>query len=151
MIRAYLSDTINHHETRREWKIQLTTSINVISSKDFEKTCTMRTKNHDIEIMMGNETDEIIDKLFESLLQNYQKDLEEESIRRGSNFIFDSIDLLHNHFQKIGVKRGRSYIDSLEWLKNKKATINPKNNSDNNCFQYALTAALNHKQIKIHP
>ena len=81
MIRPYLSDTINYHKTRREWKIQLTTSINFISSKDFEKTCTMHTKNHDIEIMMGNETDEIIDKLFESLLQNYQKDLEEESIR----------------------------------------------------------------------
>ena len=151
MIRPYLSDTINYHKTRREWKIQLTTSINFISFKDFEKTCTMCTKNHDIEIMMGNETDEIIDKLFESLLKNYQKDLEEESIRRASNFIFDSIDLLHNHFQKIGVKRGRSYIDSLECLKNKKATINPKNNSDNNCFQYALTVALNHKQIKIHP
>ena len=37
-----------------------------------------------------------------------------------------------------------------KWLKNKKATINPKNN-DNNCFQYALTVALNHKQIKNHP
>ena len=126
MIRPYLSDAINYHKTRREWKIQLTTSINFISFKDFEKTCTMCTKNHDIEIMMGNETDEIIDKLFESLLKNYQKDLEEESIRRGSNFIFDSIDLLHNHFQKIGVKRGRSYIDSLECLKNKNSNNKSK-------------------------
>ena len=51
---------------------------------------------------------------------------------------------------KIGLKRGGAYIDSPEWLKNKKATINPKNNDDN-CFQYALTIALNHKQIKSHP
>ena len=43
-----------------------------------------------------------------------------------------------------------SYIDSPKWLKNKKATINPKDN-DNNCFQYALTAALNYKNIKNHP
>ena len=35
-------------------------------------------------------------------------------------------------------------------VKNKKATINPKNN-DNNCFKYTLTVALNHKQIKNHP
>ena len=48
---------------------------------------------------------------------------------------------------KVSLSRGRSFIDSPEWLKNKKATINPKNNDDK-CFHYALTAALNHKQIK---
>ena len=35
-------------------------------------------------------------------------------------------------------------------MKNKKATINPKNN-DNNCFQYALTVALNYQNIKSYP
>ena len=35
-------------------------------------------------------------------------------------------------------------------MKNKKATINPKNN-DNNSFQYALTVALNYQNIKSHP
>ena len=39
--------------------------------------------------------------------------------------------------------RGGSYEDSLKQLKNKKATINLGNNDDN-CFQYALTVALNH-------
>ena len=33
--------------------------------------------------------------------------------------------------------------------KNKKATINPKNN-DEKCFQYAITVALNHEKIKSH-
>ena len=91
MIRPYLSDMINDHKTRREWKIQLTMQINFISSKDSEETCTMHTKSHNIEIMIGNETDEIIEKNFESLLQNYQKNLEESM--RGSEFVFDSIDL----------------------------------------------------------
>ena len=95
----------------------------------------MYTKSRNIEIMIGNKTDEIIEKLFDSLLQNYCKNLEEP---------------IYCHLQKIGLKRGGSYIDSPEWLKNKKATINPKNNDDN-CFQYALTIALNHKQIKSHP
>ena len=45
---------------------------------------------------------------------------------RGSKFIRDSVDLLYYHPQKIGLKRGGSYIDSPEWLKNKKARINPK-------------------------
>ena len=38
-------------------------------------------------------------------------------------------------------RKESSFIGSPKWLKNKKATINPKNNG-NNGFQYALTAAL---------
>ena len=84
--------------------------------------------------MEGNETDEIIDDLFESLLQNCQKDLEESM--RESEAVPDSIDLLY-YLQKVGLKRGGSYIGFNEGLENKKATINPKSNNDN-CFQYAL-------------
>ena len=98
--------------------------------------------------MMGNEKDEIIEKLSEFLLKNCKKDLEEPM--RESEFVLDSINLLYYHLQKIGLKRGGSYIDSPEWLKNKKATINPENNDDN-CFQYALTVALNHQNIKKNP
>ena len=60
MMRPYLSDIINDHKTEGEWKIQLTMAIDFMSSKDSEETRTMRTKNHNIEIMIGNETDEII-------------------------------------------------------------------------------------------
>ena len=35
------------------------------------------------------------------------------------------------------------YIDSPDWIKNKKATINPINEKDK-CFQYAL----NHEEIE---
>ena len=73
MIRPYLSDIINNHKTRREWKIQLTMSINFVFSKNFNETCTMHTKSHNIEIMTGSETDKIITELFESLLQNYHR------------------------------------------------------------------------------
>ena len=45
------------------------------------------------------------------------------------------------------MNRGRSYIDSLKWLKNKKVTINPTNNDDK-CFQYVATVALNYQNIK---
>ena len=67
---------------------------------------------------------------------------------RGSEFVPSGIDLLYCHLQRISLNRkGSSYIDSPKWLKNKKATINPKNN-DNNCFQYALTVALNFENSK---
>ena len=73
MIRPYLSAMINDHKTQNEWKIQLAMQINFISSKDSGETRTIHTKSHNIEIMMGNETDEIIENRFESLFQNYQK------------------------------------------------------------------------------
>ena len=45
---------------------------------------------------------------------------------RGSEFIFDSVDALYYDLNKESLSRGKSYIDSPEWLKNKKATINSK-------------------------
>ena len=63
---------------------------------------------------------------------------------RGSEFGFDRIDLLHYNLRKISY-RSDSYIDSPKWLKNKKSTINPKDNDDK-CFQYALTVLLNYEK-----
>ena len=76
--RIHLDNTIIKHKTQGEWKIQLIMAINFISfKKDSDETRTMHTKSNNIEIMMGSETDEIIEELFKSLLQNYQKGLEE--------------------------------------------------------------------------
>ena len=70
---------------------------------------------------------------------------------RGSKFVYDSVDVLYYNLNKVSLSRGGSYIDSPEWLNNKKATINPQNKKDDRCFQYAVTVALNHEQIKDHP
>ena len=74
MIRPYLRDIVNDHKTQGEWKIQLTIIITFMSSDNSHEIRTMHTKSTNIEIMMGNETDEIIEKSFESLLQNIKKD-----------------------------------------------------------------------------
>ena len=71
--------------TSSRWKIQLTRKINFISSKDSDETRTMYTKSNNVEIMIGNETDEIIEDLFESFLQKHQEGLEESM--RGSEFV----------------------------------------------------------------
>ena len=166
IIKPYLSDLINNHktqgsaryhsgnkswveETSSEWKIQLTTAINFISSKDSDETRTMHTKRNDVEIMIGSETDEIIEDVFYSSLQKYQERLEESM--RGSGFVYNSVDTLYYNLNKVSLTRGGSYIDSPKWLKNKEATVNPENKKDGKCFQYALTVALNHEQIKNNP
>ena len=91
--------------------------------------------------------DNVINELFESSLQKYQEGLEEKI--RDSKFVFESVDLLYYSLHKTTLKRSGSYIKSSRWLKSKGVTINPKNENDN-CFQYAITVALNHQNIENH-
>ena len=72
-IREHLRRMINDKKKIGEWKIQLTIKTNFISSKDFMDVRDMFSKSDNVEIMMGYDTNEIIEKLFESLLQRYQK------------------------------------------------------------------------------
>ena len=58
---------------------------------------------------------------------------------KGSEFVFD------------GHVFGGSYISSPNWIKSKKATINPIIKKDNKCFQYSATVVLNHEHIGKHP
>ena len=70
---------------------------------------------------------------------------------KGSEFIFDSNDILYYSLNKISLNHGGSYIDTPEYVKkNEKTTINSKNNDDK-CFQYATTSALNREKIKSYP
>ena len=75
-------------------------SINYISSKDSDDTRSMQKRSDKVEIMIGNETDEIISELFESLLQRYRKNLEEKI--KESGFVLNSVDLLCGrlHFEQ---------------------------------------------------
>ena len=97
---------------------------------------------------MDTETNDIINELFKSFFKRYQEGLETKM--KGSNFIFESVELLYYKLHKISLNRGGSYIDSPKWIKNKKATINPKT-EDHKCFKYVIAAALNHEKINNHP
>ena len=55
---------------------------------------------------------------------------------------------MYYFFQKIDIRRAESYIKSPDWLVNEGTTINPRNENDNKCFQYAVTIALNYNKIK---
>ena len=66
---------------------------------------------------------------------------------KGSNFIFDSVQLLYYKCRKISFKRIGSHIESPNWIKNMKATINYIN-GDDKCFQYALIEKIEKKPSK---
>ena len=126
--------------------MQLTIEVNFISLKPgSDETHIMYTRSDNDEIMFGDDNDDIIEQLFESLLQKYEENLQNKM--KGSDFEFDGVNFLYYDFNKTSINRGGSYIDSPKLLKDKKSIINPKNN-DNKCFQYAVTLALNLDKIK---
>ena len=149
LIEKYLRELIEEYKQKGEWKVQLTIEVNFISLKPgSDETRIMYTKSNNIEIMLGDDNDDIIEQLFESLLKKYEENLENKI--RGSEFELNGVNFLYYDFNKTSINRGGSYIDSPKWLKDKKSTINPKNNGDK-CFQYPVTLALNLDKIKKDP
>ena len=147
IIRGYLKKMVDSKKKSGEWKIQLIMKINFISSRNFIESRDMYSKSDSFEIMMGANTNEIIKNLFNSLLRRYQGGLQESM--RGSDFVFYYVESLHYIFHKIDMKRSGSYIETPDWIKKKKATINVENDDDK-CFQYSVTVALNYDEIGNH-
>ena len=149
LIEKCLRELINQYKNEGEWKIQLTAEINFINlTPGSDETHVMYTRSDNEEFMNGSDADEVIKLLFKSFLQKYEENLPEKM--QGSDFEFDGVNFLYYDFNKMSIYRGGSYIDSPKWLKDKKSTINPKNN-DHKCFQYAVTLALNLNRINKHP
>ena len=97
--------------------------VNFVSPNDTGEIRTIFVWSNNEEIRLGNGTNDIVKRLINSLLNNYQK--EEKILRNESNFVFESVHFLSYHIHKASLKRGNSYMKSSEWLINKTNTINP--------------------------
>ena len=102
----------------------------------------MHPKSRQVEVYMGSNTENVIDTLFNTLLQNFLL-IQETSNERRIEFIPDSVQLLEYELHKIDIIRAESYIVSPDWIASKKATINKKNEKDNKGFQWSIIAGLN--------
>ena len=87
-----------------------------VSFTDANETHVMHTKSDNIEIMNGIDTNDAINELIDFFMKRYQEGLETKMT--GSSYIFERIDLLEYHSNKISLNRGSSYIKCNEWLKN---------------------------------
>ena len=81
---------INDHKTQSELKFQLIMQINFISSKDSYEIRNMHTKSDNTEIIISSEVNDIIEELGKSILQSYQKILEEliKFVRDRTDFLY---------------------------------------------------------------
>ena len=92
---------------------------NLISVNDLEDTRTICSASEPAEIFMASDAENIIDTLFDTILNRIQEGME-TSNERGSGFTHDSVGSLYYHFQKIDIIRVESYIVSPDWIASKK-------------------------------
>ena len=77
LIEKYLRELKNYYKNKGEWKLQLIAEINFISLKPgSDETRIMHTISDNIEIMIGDDSDDIIEELFKSFLQKYEESLQ---------------------------------------------------------------------------
>ena len=115
---------IDDYKSKGEWIIQIVIRIIFVSFIDKNETQVMHIKSDNVKIKNGTDTSDAINELIDSFTKRYQEGVETKM--KGSSYIFERIDLLEYHLHKISLNRGSSNIESPEWIKNKKVTINTK-------------------------
>ena len=92
LIKSYLYDLINVYKAKGEWKLQLSAEISFVSQKpDSNEIRVMYTRSTPEEIIIGCETEEVVENLIMQLLQKYQDNLQNKM--KGSEFIY-SMELI---------------------------------------------------------
>ena len=114
-IRPYLRNIIIDLQNSDTWKIQLTITFNFISLKDVEEERVMHSRSDNIKFTPYNDANGIAGEIFESLRSRNQRNLETSMI--GSDFIFDSNQLMHYKRRKVNFRRSGSYIRSPNSIK----------------------------------
>ena len=93
----------------------------------------------------GSDLDQIID----GLIANMKTQIENLALLN-SRFRFDEVLFLEINFHHIILTRGSSYLPLPDWIARKKAIINPQNDNEE-CFKWAVIAALRWTDIKFNP
>ena len=66
---------------------------------------------------------------------------------KGSDFVFECVDLLDYKLHRVRLRRGGSHIKSPEQLLHKGVPINPKNENDDECLRWSIISAFNYREI----
>ena len=104
LLEKSLRELINYYRNKGEWKVQLIAEINFISLKPgSDETRIMHTRSDNIEIMIGDDNDDIIEEPFKSFIQKHEENLQNKM--RGSDFEFDGVNFLYYDFNEISLNK----------------------------------------------
>ena len=127
-------------------KIQLILAVEFIHRSDGD-ILTKFPKSNPITVLHGSNIREIINEAYNTLKQSFEKI---SNALNDSDYLFHGIVSLVVDIHEVELIRGGSYIKLPEWIENKHAVLNPKNDDDE-CFKWAVIAALHHEEIDHHP
>ena len=128
-------------------KVQLILEVEFISQRDGD-IIIKYPKSDPITVLQGSNVSEIINEAYDKLKQSFEKI---SNALDSSDYLFNRIISVDVDIHEVELIRGGSYIELPEWIKNKHAVINPKNVDDDECFKWAVIAALHHEEIDHHP
>ena len=116
------------------------------------------TKNHEVELNVNlgfrsktnpnNECNIFISSKSADIDEMFDQLIKKNNDLKDINVLLKGVESITYSFTKIIVKN--TFTESLDWIKNKKCTINPQN-KDNKFFQYSVIISLYHKEIKNNP
>ena len=147
LIKSYLKVLI-YENKGEEQKIQVDIGFNMVYIDDKHRI-THFSKSDNVICKPSSDTSKILEESLSSLYEKYQVDL--TTSRTSSSFVFESVQECNIYLHKIDLRRGASYIDTPDWIKNKKCVINPKNVNDVYCFMYSITMVLYHNELGSNP
>ena len=102
----------------------------------------------EFEIFPGTDFDDVIEKMKKNIFENFEK--METAVNSGWALV--KIQNLKLHFAEFKTLKGSSYVElgskrcmriDPDWIKKKYAVINIKNTTDNECFKWCITRAMN--------
>ena len=141
-IKSQLIVTLKKESKGRSVKVQTTTWVRF---KQDEELVELAFNSRMTDVHNLSEVKEIVDKMI-----NHMKEQVENPALLNGRFVFDEVLFTNIDFHQLNLTRGSSYIPLPQWLDNKKATINPRN-EDRECFKWAVIAASRWEGIGKNP
>ena len=127
-------------------KVQTTTWIRFVrEDEEGQEKVELAFNSLMTSVYRGNDLDQIVG----GMIANMKFQIENPALLN-SRFVFDEVLYLDTNFHRLNLTRGSSYLPLSPWLAKQKAIINP-NNDDNECFKWAVIAALEFPNIESHP
>ena len=96
-------------------------------------------------VHQGSDLNQIVDGIIAHMMTQI-----ENPALLNSRFRFDEVLFLDISFHRLNLTRGNSHLPLPDWLARKKAVINPQN-EDEECFKWAVIAALEWSNNKFNP
>ena len=141
-IKSQLIVTLKKESKGRSIKVKTTTWIRF---KQDEELLELAFNSRMTDVHNLSEVEEIVDEMI-----NHMKEQVENPALLNSRLVFDEILFTNIDFHQLNLTRGSSYVPLPEWLDNKKAIKNPRNENQE-CFKWAVIAASRWEEIGKNP